>query len=170
MGNARPTSGAAMTTIHLGHLGARVVLTIVTAAVALWLYAESGTRSLAVLAAAGLAVATAVELLAGRHLLDLGIVGDELVIARRRVWQRHSPARGQRLPRDAIEGVEIVRSTRPGARGPDTHYRLNLRMASREAHVLVRQPYRSADSARAIADRIGSILGLSSEWRDESGS
>ncbi|GEM_PF-4260176 len=159
-----------MTTIHVGHLGARVALVLLSGGVALWLYAGSGELSLAVIATSGLAAATAVELFAGRHLLDLGIVGDEFVIARRRVWQRRSRTdQEERLCRSAIQGVEIVRSTRPGARGPDTCYRPHLRLASGEAHALVRQPYRSADSAEALANSVGRILGLEPGWRDETG-
>lgn len=88
------TNSAAMTTIPIGHVGARIVLVAVTAAVAAWTYVRAGELSLAVMATGGLAVASAIELLYGRHLLDVGVVGDELVIARRRVWQR--PYRGPR--------------------------------------------------------------------------
>lgn len=162
-------SSAAMTTLHSGHLAARVVVIVVTAAIALWLYAESGEPTLAILATGGLSVAAAAELLAGRHLLDLGIIGDEFVIVRRRVWQRRSRGREQRLPRSGIQGVAIVRSTRPGSRGPDKRYRLDLCMAAGEVHALFPQPYRSPDSAEAIANEVGRILGLEPEWRNESG-
>jgi hypothetical protein len=161
-------SSAAMTTIPIGHVGARIALIVITAAVAAWLYAQAGEPSLAVVATGGVAIATSVELLYGRHMLDLGLVGDELRIARRRVWQRPSQGREERLSRDAIRSLMIVRSTRPGARGPDTHYRLELRMISGEPHALIPQPYRSADSAAAIANRVGRILDLDPEWDETS--
>lgn len=157
-----------MTTIPIGHLGARIVLVAVTAAVTAWLYAEAGEPSLTVMATGGLSVVSAIELLYGRHLLDLGTVGDELVIARRRIWQRPAQGREERIPRDAIRSLVIVRSIRPGARGPDTHYRVELRMTSGEAHAMVAQPYRSADSAAAIAEKVGRVLDLEPEWHDES--
>jgi hypothetical protein len=161
-------SSAAMTTIQIGHVGARIALVAVTAALATWLYAQAGEPSLAVVATGGLAVASAIELLYGRHLLELGMAGDELVIARRRVWQRPAQGREERIPRDTVQSLVIVRSTRPGSRGPDTHYRLELRMTSGEAHALAAQPYRSADSAAATAGKVGRVLDLEPEWRDES--
>ncbi|WP_139150646.1 hypothetical protein [Halofilum ochraceum] len=157
-----------MTTIPIGHVGARIALVAVTAAVAAWLYAQAGEPSLAVVATGGLAVASAIELLYGRHLLELGMAGDELVIGRRRVWQRAAQGREERIPRDRVQSLVIVRSTRPGSRGPDTHYRLELRMTSGDAHALVAQPYRSADSAAATAEKVGRVLDLEPEWREES--
>ena len=120
-------SSAAMTTLRIGRLAPRVVLIAVTASVALWLYAESGRPALPVLAMAAIAVAAAAELLAGRHLLDIGVVGDEFVVVRRRIWQHRSRGREERFPREAIQGVGIVRSTRSGTRG--ARYRISPRVA-----------------------------------------
>ena len=160
---------AAMTTLHIGHVTARVLVVVVAASAALWLYLESGRPSLPIFAAVGLAVAALVELLAGRHLLDLGVIGDEFVVVRRRAWQRRAHGQERRLDRNRIRGVVIVRSTRPGSQGgPDTRYSVGLRMAAGEHHLLVPQPFRRAEAAEAVAEEIGRLLGLEPEWRDES--
>jgi len=159
------TNSGASTTVHLGSLPARVVLVAVSASLALWLYREAGEASLAVMALAGLAVIAIGELVARRHLLDLRVDGDDLVIVRRRAWQPRFVGYKETLPRADIAGVAIEGRSSLNAKGPhrSTVYRVMLRLASGQVHALVPRPFHRAGPAEEIAREVGQLLGMEPE-------
>lgn len=156
------TNTGAGTTVHLASLPARVVLVAVSASLALWFYMDAGEPSLPVLALGGLSVMAIAELLARRHLLDLRVDGDEVVIVRRRPWQPRFVGTQETLWRYDIAGVVIEDQARENVRGAGrtTVYRVVLRLASGTRHALTPHPFRHRRNAEEIAREVGHLLGL----------
>lgn len=146
-------------TLAQGNLVARVVAVAVAAGGALWLYLQQGEVDSGVIALAGIGAALAAELFMGRHVLDLGIDDDTLVIARRRAWQPRFHGECRRIPRSDIAEVTIEAYEQPNAKGPaTTRYRVKLDRSSGESCFVSPRPERQHERAETLRQQVQSLL------------
>ena len=153
-----PTPATAMT-LPQGNLVARVVAIAAAAGGALWLFFQAGEVGLEVMALGGIGAALAAELFMGRHVLDLGVDRDTLLIARRRAWQPRFRGVCQRIPRADITDVTIDASEQPNAKGPPTtRYRVRIDRQSGEPCFVSPRPERRFERAETLRQQVQSLL------------
>jgi len=163
-----PPATGATTTLHQGNLAIRALLVAAAASIGIWFYLQHGEISVFVMAAGAVTLLLGADLLGTRHLLDLRIENDALILVRRRAWQPRFHGTRQTLPMDEIANVAIERTERSNTRGggPWILYRVGLQLKTGGFLPLLVRPIRRAATAEEVAREASHVLNREVEWLD----